>query len=349
MERDYSLNYVVNAGASVNTLKSVGTAIVGMTADANSGDAAINKLSASIQAIGAKATGSFAEVRKFSNEIGGIAADAQGSNIAVDRLGTAILKAGTNATQGVAAVQIFRTEIAGMRNEAHGAAAAIGDMGSSAGQQVRNIAEINSGLSQATHETRSFTASLGGLMPAWQALEFGIEIIKAIGQEINSARQHMRDMGTDASDMRDKMRELANLKGETGPDDAIVSDAVLMGMEGGMTPEDATRYLEQFEGSSPAGRQKGNITPEVEKELALEGMKFGTRVALQPKTAGDLAGVLSQYGKIGSVEEGAGKLGAIAHGLNEGRGNLEPLTRSLLKTAGAVVDEAGGPVPSTLR
>ena len=121
-------------------------------------------------------------------------------------------------------------------------------------------------------------------------------------------------------------------------------------MASGLKPEEANKFLEQFEGSIPAGRQKGNVLGVVgkdgltrekqeafEKEMAKEGAAFGARIGLAPDTAGDLAGVVSQYTKLNKVEDFAGQLGSMAYGLNEGRGKISPLARSELGAAGNLV------------
>lgn len=191
---------------------------------------------------------------------------------------------------------------------------------------------------------QGMSQSLGGVLTKWELFGYGVQLAQQFGQYINAARERLQELGEQAIETRDTMRELANLKGAPAPDDAVVADAVVMGLDAGLTPTEALEFLEQFEGSAPTGRDKERIAPAVERPLAIEGMKFGARVKLDARTAGDLTGVLAQYGRIGSVEQGAGMLGRIAFGLNEGRGQLEPLARSLIKTAGAIVDEDGGTV-----
>jgi hypothetical protein len=217
-------------------------------------------------------------------------------------------------------------------------------------QELRNLATSatisGQSLHTATQGVSGLSAQVGGMIPAWQVMEYGVALAQKFGEYINNARERLKELATEAQATRDTMRELANLQKHAGPDDQVVAQTIKQGIQAGMLPDDARQFMEQYEGSAPAGRTKGNIAPELESAVAVEGMKFGTRVNLQAKTAGDLTGVLSQYGKINSVEQAAGQLGSIAHGLNEGRGNLEPLTRSLIKTAGTIVEENGGPVGS---
>ncbi len=189
-------------------------------------------------------------------------------------------------------------------------------------------------------------ATVAGLATSWFVLEHGVEMIGKFGEKANMALDLMKELGEDVRNMRDDFRELANLKHKDGPDDEVIAETLQMGARAGLMPTDARKFMEQYEGSSPAGKQQGHIDDKTAAALAQEGMKFGARVKINANTAGDLTGVLSQYEKIPNVEHGAKRLGQIAYGLNEGRGNLEPLMRSLIKTAGSVVNEDGGPIPN---
>jgi hypothetical protein len=196
---------------------------------------------------------------------------------------------------------------------------------------------------------------------AFRGLEFGVAIVAEIGRGAAEARKHLAELAEDATKTRDAMRELANLRGHSGPDDEVTSGAVAFGLKANMTPDQARKFLERFEGSVPAGEQKGNIgqiednfgiladprrVKKTKEEIALEAAKFGKRVNLEDKTAGDIAGVIPMYKRVTGGLDMAQTLGRIAYGLNEGRGNLEPLMRGLTETAGALVDQEHGPVSS---
>ncbi len=192
---------------------------------------------------------------------------------------------------------------------------------------------------------------------AFKGFELGIELVGKIGEQINSAREHMKELAEEAMKTRSSMRELANLKGDDGPNDAVTADTIAFGMGAGMVPKEATKFMEQFLGSNPAGLQKGNVgggkkegetQAEYEKRvepisdaIALEGARFGQRLSLEPQTAGDLAGVLPMFSKLNSGEEAAQKMGRIAYGLNEGRGKIEGLMRNFINVSSSLVDAEG--------
>ena len=77
------------------------------------------------------------------------------------------------------------------------------------------------------------------------------------------------------------------------PHDACVSDHCTKGNVGraAVAPEEVER---------------------VKREIAVEGARFSQRVNLNRKTAGEIAGVLTQFRRIESGEDTAGQLGRIA-------------------------------------
>lgn len=111
----------------------------------------------------------------------------------------------------------------------------------------------------------------------------------------------------------------------------------------GLDQNEADNLIRQFEGSLPAGLQKGNISRGTADQLLVQAAMAQARQGGDAGTRGDLFGVLSQYQKIGSVEEGMGQAEAIRMALTEGRGDDTPLTNSLLHVSGSLVRE-GGPM-----
>ena len=264
-----------------------------------------------------------------------------------------------DASQGGPQLQHIRAELVAMRADLMGVAT-----GATAAQNAfAGLGSTATGVMNGAQQTVNSTKhSLLGLnmetlasIAKFKGFEMVIAIMQNVGEQINTQRQNLRDLADDAIKTRDAMRELANLKNKPGPDDATTAGAVKFGMTAGMKPEQAVRFLEQYYGSSPAGLQKGNVgdgrhkneTQEqyekrvqpLAEEIAAAGARFGQRVGIMPKTAGDITGVLSQHGKVKNAEHASERLGRIAYGLNEGRGNLEPLMRSLANTAGALVEE----------
>jgi hypothetical protein len=139
----------------------------------------------------------------------------------------------------------------------------------------------------------------------------------------------------------ESLRELANLKNKDAPEKAA-PDVLSFMTKTAMNQKESVAFLEQYEGSAPAGRQKGNLAGIDEAKLAQMGAQTAIRFGVDAQTAGDLTGVASQYGKIDSIQQAAGKQEAFFNGLNEGRGKVATLSKSALGISGALVDSEDG-------
>lgn len=219
-----------------------------------------------------------------------------------------------------------------------------------AGQAVTDIGQAGdkagAGLGKAAEESHSLVSGLDGLAGRAAAFAALTTVATEFGEALNSARQTMRDSADDAARLRDTLREVANLQGKGGPDPSVTADFARFRIATGLRETEARKFQEQFRGTLPAGMSKGNITEATAADLAREGGRFAARTGLDGGAAGDLTAMIAQFSKVPNAAAGAAQLGAIAWGLNEGRGNLTPLGKSLANTAGAIVNEEGGPVRS---
>jgi hypothetical protein len=209
------------------------------------------------------------------------------------------------------------------------------------------LGPVNSQLNVTASNSDAVGAAVIKTRLAFMAMHEVKAVLDAIAEGTERAREEVEKLAESNLKLRDSMRELANLQGHEGPDDEVAGEALLLGMASGMKPDETVKFLEQFEGSIPAGRQLGNIgagknaveKKELERAMALEGAAFSARLGINPETGGDLSGVISQYTKINKLEDFAGQLGAMAYGLNEGRGKITPLIRGELGQAGAAVTD----------
>lgn len=203
--------------------------------------------------------------------------------------------------------------------------------------------KVKAGMDGAATGTDSFGSSMLKMRAATLVMHEVVAIFQAIGDGLHRAQEKSEELARSNLKLRDSMRELANLQGHEGPDDEVAGNAILLGMASGMDPKESEKFLSQFEGSIPAGRQKGNLgaagagRDKLEKAMAREGAAFSARIGLDAATGGDVAGSISMYSKIDKVEDMAGQLGAMAYGLNEGRGRITTLMRSELGAAAQAV------------
>lgn len=192
-------------------------------------------------------------------------------------------------------------------------------------------------------------AGIGDMLPSLAAATMAIRALTGALDDMGEAARKAREFQDKGSqlglDKRGKAREYANLMGHEGPDDAVMTRLFGLAKSGGYKFDEATKYGEQFLGSSPAGVQAGHVTPEQLQRLEVEGARFANRIGLDPATGGDVAGVVPQYvdmtkdrnGNPLTTEQGVqkamGQLGALQYGLNEGRGKITTLMRGELGAA----------------
>lgn len=142
-------------------------------------------------------------------------------------------------------------------------------------------------------------------------------------------------------ELRKSLRIDATLKGAETTDNKALMEALGFRAKTGLGQAEAGEFTRQFLGSVPIAFQKGNIAKGVSEDLMTQAGIMAARHGGDAGTRGELAGLLGQFGKIGSAREGLGQLEAIRIALTEGRGDDTPLTQQLLKAAGSIVREGG--------
>lgn len=206
------------------------------------------------------------------------------------------------------------------------------------GEQRLSFAEaINSalGLEGAFTKVAIAGAAIGG----------GLGAIKAVLGSVVDGYEKIHQEAVKAAEatlaMRDNLRMEAVLMGAPTADTASLQKALALRAATGLGEQEASDLTRQFYGSLPVGLQKGNITPQVAHDLLTQVGVTQARAGGDAGTRGDIAGILGQFGKVGSVEQGLGQLESIRQGLTAGRGDDPILTRQLLKVAGSIVKEGG--------
>ncbi len=278
-----------------------------------------------------------------------------------------------DTSNALAGMKLLEQEFRRLESYVNGTGSGLGVATSALNNMAQGCQALGTDLGAASEKAKGFHLSVLEIGKAWAItgiLDAGAMAIQNIADSATKTRDRIKELAIETMDLRDKMRELANLQGHGGPDDEVAAEALELGVKSGMMPPEAVKFLEQYEGSSPAGMQKHHIDFKTKDELAVEGARFATRLKINPATGGDLAGVISQYTDLTTDEDGRkietrkvmgkdgkerdeqittgtdkamAQMGRVAYGLNEGRGNLEPLVRGLINTAGSIVSQ-GGPV-----
>ncbi|MFO0951532.1 MAG: hypothetical protein U0835_10340 [Isosphaeraceae bacterium] len=311
-----------------------------------------------------------AEARQKTAELRAEVAGLQGGDRTIGRLTNAaqgLFDASGRASANVAGLagnlsrlgqsandaNVAREAVVGLQRSAYGASKNLEDAGknlqalasksSALGPLNDQLRGVRAGVGSGVSRVKRFGAALDGLatrIAVFQSLKSAIE---GVAEAIQSARQTASKGGKKNLQLRDRYRELANLQGRPEPDNAVVGGALRFRLATGLSDDQANDALRRFEGSLPAALKRGNITGSSTSGLAgdffREAARTGVRVDLSGGSAGLLAAKLAQDRKIGSVDEGLSRFGAVVDTLNRGDGDLTPLIQSLVRGSGGLVGE----------
>lgn len=216
--------------------------------------------------------------------------------------------------------------------------------GGSAVQAARNIDVLGTSSMASSQHVQALLGHMAQFVSTAAALGLISKAFTEMGAAIKEAREHGEQTGKTALTQRDKARELANLMGETDPNDRVMARIFNTSLASGMKFDESIKYLEQFYGSVPAAIKKGNVREEQLPELAAMGARAAVRLGLDPGTGGDLAGVIGQHINLNNQKDAQGRtmtardalaaqIEAMAFGANEGRGQVSVLMRGELAQA----------------
>lgn len=148
-----------------------------------------------------------------------------------------------------------------------------------------------------------------------------------------------------AQEFRESRREIASMMGESGVTDKVLDSSLRTMRASGMTAEEEAKFTAEYYGSSETGRKKGNIgqgmnadqRAKLEQEMRDAAARIAVQKGMDPKTAGDLAGVVSQYMPINSAADLAGQISSLYTSAQEGRGAVSPMIQGMLSQAPAAI------------
>lgn len=279
-----------------------------------------------------------------------------------------------NDTQAVAAVAAFKAQLIDLelvvdrikpkiQGIATGASAPLGAMGRSASALTGQFAKLEAGAIAA----QSAIQGMGGSLPQTSvhintagssvaafgakmlALREGVQVIKFIGDESVKLSDYWKSLATEAGAFREELRELANIKGKTGPDAEIYADVLSLSLETGMVPEKAKEFAQAYENIGPTVRDKGHfapdpkaagVTPEMlEKDVLIEAGKTARRLGIDEKTAGEAIGMAGLFHSFTSTEQAMNVFGGAAWGLSKGKVEYKAGFKALAKGAAKLADD----------
>ena len=203
--------------------------------------------------------------------------------------------------------------------------------GSQLSSVAGGIGGVGSATAGATSQTKGLTAGMGGFLAKMVGFSVAVTAAHAFGDGMREAREQAEKSAETVLKLRDGLRELANLQGKGVVDNATLARTVEIRRASGMSDVEAATFQKQFRGSFPLAEKKGNIDLKTGNLIATEVARTATRVGLSAHTAGDLAGSIGSFGKINSHVQGVGQIQQIIDQLNDGRGDLTPLVKELMK------------------
>lgn len=207
-------------------------------------------------------------------------------------------------------------------------------------QATKETAQGFGGVRQAIGQAHG---SLTELVSGFSALRGVASSILTIADAWKKVEESQIAAGKTASEYEKSVRDMAALMGK-GSGAQMVPEALNFALKTGMAPQQSAEFYRQFEGAVPAGLQKGFITRQTADELREQSAIMSVRQGGDPKSRGELAGLIAQFGPVRSAQQGLGQLEAIRQGLTEGRGEDPQLTAALLHIGGSMIRQKGGPV-----
>lgn len=187
--------------------------------------------------------------------------------------------------------------------------------------------------------TSEITQTTEGLIRSYLGIGTAIAAVGTLGAAWQKVAQTQRESHAAYMDMLKESRSGAAVKGTTP--EAYAAGTLKTAVASGLTLGEADTLTRQFEGSVPIGLQKGNISRTTADEILSQTAVVGARLGGDQSTRGELAGIVSQFGKIDTAEQGLGKIEAVRKQLVDGRGDDGPLTRALLNVSGTLANEGG--------
>ena len=226
----------------------------------------------------------------------------------------------------------------------------LADLTAEATKAAAALQSINGNIGKVGKSSASAGASLGKFVTAAMVVSEVKQVFGAVADEMQRVRDYARETAEANLKLYDSLRELQNLRKEGTTAETAPTVMGVMARTG-LREKEAVELLESFEGSFPAGVQKGNIRPggvaglkegdaameAFKQEMAITAGQIGLKYGMDPKTSGDLAGVMGQYMPITSKEDVAGQFAALSYALNEGRGKVSALTSSSVGQAASLI------------
>lgn len=326
-DRKYTIEYIVDPGAALRGLDAIEKKL-GVV------DAAVDRLSAKLK-----------DLPKALN--------AAGMSVAASQMATAFDQVGNRARAARDAAASVGQNTSNMNNAANRAATLAANLdkvtasGAAAGVAVGGVgAGGMRGGGIGGGGGAGGGGMLGGLgaslmrRTAFAGIRAGVN---AVGEGAEARKNYLENAAQRFNDFRKELQEVANLTGQPTVNDKVIQEQLGFQNRTGMSADEAINFREQFLGAVESGVLRGNVSRDVVSGLGDQAARFAQRYNVDPASAGKLAGLLGEYGKIPTADAGAAKMAEVAYHLNKlGVGQVRSMIPSLIGLQGEMVDENGG-------
>jgi hypothetical protein len=296
----------------LKTMRSLNTANLAATSSVAGFQAAMSKAGSQGNRAASTFKSTASAIASTSVAAASAATSATASATAMEALRDASSRA---ATQGNRASKSF-TGAANAINQAGGAAAgAVPSLNAISGATIRvgNTSDTTSGL-------------VNAMTLRFLALSAARTAIHAVYEASAELEERWKTMAENAEKFRDSLRELASLKGEKGPNDRVVAEALDVALKARMKPDEAVGFMQAYENIGPAVRLKKHYQPlpgqgtpeELEKNILAEAANTAQRLGVDQNVAGAAIGQAMLLHPASTVEQAMQQFGGALKGIQAG-------------------------------
>ena len=264
------------------------------------------KASGAVAGIGMAASGATAAIQ-------GIGVAAVGARAGVQGIGVATSGAARAAAR--AAAQFAATTVA-INGVAGAATGAVGPLNAARGA-VRGIGSTSTKAS----------VGVNNFLIKSIALREAHAIFSMVLSESEKLEARWKELAKEAGIFRDSLKELASLKGESGPNPKVQAAVLELARKARIKPEQAKELSAAYENIGPTVREKGayqpeqkGVTPEkLEADILAEAGGAAQRLGVEPKAMGNLVGTAGLFNKFKNVSDAMEQIGGAVKGIQEGK------------------------------
>jgi hypothetical protein len=256
------------------------------------------------------------------------------------------------------AAAILEAQLKSLARQANAVRSAIARAGAASqttAGQIGNLsaqaAAANGGLAGVAASAKQINQSVKGLKGSVDSIAGSLAAFTLIRQAFHAIMEASKEiedrwhkLAGESAEFRDRLRELSNIKGESGPTDKTYAEVLQLALEMGTTPEKAEEFARSYENIGPTIRAKGHYQPaqgsaeQLERSVQVEAGITARRFGLDEGAAGEAIGTAGLFHTFTTTEDAMNQYGMALSGLSQGKLDYNRGVRALNKAAAKLVD-----------